>query len=128
MQVLDIFKWILRGVIVLVVAFALGLGFFYLIQNTSAASAASFRSDGQNFEGFRGGQPPIGQQFPGSAPRNFEGGDRFRGGGNGFSIASGMFGIAGHILLITIVTVIIVLVQQLFSHKPAKADVPIEKS
>jgi len=82
------FKIIFRFLVITLIAVALGIGIYYLLQPSSAATLGSgFRDFGRE-GGFREG---------------------------GFSLVRGFFGITGNLILIAIVTMIVVSIQKLFS-------------
>jgi len=85
------FKNIFRFLIITLIAIALGLGIYYLLQPSSAATFGS---------GFR----------------DFGGEGGFREGG--FNLTRGLFGVTGNLMLVAIITVIVVSIQRLFSRKP----------
>ncbi len=88
-------KTIVRFLVILLVAVALGVGIYYLIQPSGTASL-------NNFGGFR----------------DFGGERGFREGG--FSLIGGLAGIMGNLILVAIITFIIVAVQKLFSRSPER--------
>ena len=90
-------KSILHFLLILLIAIALGVGFYYLVQ---PASQVSFRSGINNF---------------GNVSRDFGGEHGFREGGLG--LVSGLFGVTGNLLLIAIISFIVVSMQKIFSRK-----------
>ena len=92
------FKSILRFLLILLIAVALGAGFYYLVQ---PAGQASLRSGIDNLRNVSG---------------DFGGEHGFREGG--FSLAGGLFGITGNLILIAMVTFSVVAIQKMFSRKP----------
>jgi len=90
-------KSILRFLLILLIAIAFGVGFYYL---TQPAGQVSFRSGINNF---------------GNVSRDFGGEHGFREGG--FSLVGGLFGITGNLILIAIISFIVVSMQKIFSRK-----------
>ena len=88
------FKTIFRFLVIALIAIALGLGVYYLLQ---PYSAATFGSGFRDFGGERG----------------------FR--ESGFNILGGLFGVAGNLMLVAFITVSVVSIQRLFSRKPQPA-------
>jgi len=95
------FKTIFRFLVITLIAIALGIGIYYLIQ---PSGVASFRSGINDFGGFS---------------RDFGGEHSFHEGG--FNIIGGVFGITGNLMLVAIITVVVVSIQKLFSRKSAPA-------
>ena len=91
-------KSIMRFLLILLIAIALGVGFYYLIQ---PAGQASLRSGIGNF---------------GNVSGDFGGEHGFREGG--FSLTGGLFGITGNLMLVAMVTFIVISIQKIFSGKP----------
>lgn len=91
-------KSILRFILILLIAVALGIGFYHLIQPAGQASLSS------GFGNFR------------NVPGDFGGEHDFREGG--FSLIGGLFGITGNLMLIAMVTFIVISIQKIFSGKP----------
>ena len=89
---------ILRFAIVALIAVALGLLIYHLNQPTGTATAIN------NFSRFSG---------------DFGGEGSFREGS--FSLARGLFDVAGNLLLVAFVTVIVVSLQKAFAHQPRPA-------
>ena len=89
------FKTILRFLIITLIALALGIGIYYLVQPSGAATLRS---------GFGGLSRDLGGE------RGFREG--------GFNLIGGLFGIAGNLMLVAIITVIVVSMQKMFSRKP----------
>ena len=87
-------KTIFRFLVITLIAVALGIGIYYLLQPSSAATVGS---------GFR----------------DFGGEGGFREGG--FNLTRGLFGVTGNLMLMAIITVIVVSVQKLFSQRPESA-------
>jgi len=89
----------MRFLLILLIAIALGVGFYYLVQ---PAGQVSFRSG-------------IGNLV--NVSRDFGGEHGFREGG--FSLTRGLFGITGNLMLIAVVTFIVISTRKIFSGKPA---------
>ncbi len=85
------FKMIFRFLVITLIAIALGVGIYYLLQ---PSGAATFRSGFGGEGGFREG---------------------------GFNLTRGLFGITGNLMLVAIITVIVISIQKLFSRKPQPA-------
>lgn len=88
------FKTIMRFLVITLIAVALSIGIYRLIQ---PAGPIPFRSSFENFGGERG----------------------FREGG--FGLISGLFGITGNLILVAVVTIIVVSMQKVLNHKPEPA-------
>ncbi len=84
------FKNIFRFLVVTLIAIALGFGIYYLFQPSSAAALGSGFHEFGGERGLRGG----------------------------FNLIGGLFGITGNLMLVTIITVMVVSIQKLFSQKP----------
>jgi hypothetical protein len=91
-------KSILRFILILLIAVALGVGFYHLVQ---PAGQASIRSGIGNFR---------------NVSEGFGGEHDFREGG--FSLIGGLFGITGNLMLIAMVTFVVFSIQKIFSGKP----------
>ena len=112
-------KSIVRTLILLLIAVALGWGTYLLIQRSPQASAAG---------GFGGERPVFGDGAPrGNPPQGFRGDDGggFEGRG-GFGAIAGIFSIAGHLVLFAATTFLIVIFGKLIPKKPktVEADTP----
>ncbi|HEY9151690.1 MAG TPA: hypothetical protein VIN60_02300 [Anaerolineales bacterium] len=94
------FKIIFRFLAITLIAIALGFGIYYLIQ---PSGVSAFRSGINNF---------------GSLSGDFGGERGFRG---GFNLIGGLFGVTGNLILVTIITMIVISVQKIFSRKPVPA-------
>jgi len=92
------FKTIFRFLVITVIAMALGIGVYTLVQ---PSGAATLRSGINNFGGLS---------------RDFGGERGFREGG--FNLIGGLFGVTGNLMLVAIITVIVVSIQKMFSRKP----------
>ena len=95
------FKTIFRFLVVTVIAVALGIGVYTLVQ---PSGAETLRSGINNFGGLS---------------RDFGGEGGFREGG--FNLTRGLFGVTGNLMLVAIITVIVVSIQKLFSRKSVPA-------
>ena len=91
-------KSIVRFLLILLIAIALGAGFYHLVQ---PAGQATLRSGIGNI---------------GSVSGDFGGEHDFHEGG--FNLAGGLFGITGNLMLIALVTFIVYSIQKIFSKKP----------
>jgi hypothetical protein len=91
-------KSMMRFILILLIAVALGVGFYYLVQ---PAGQASLRSGIGNFRNVSG---------------DFGGEHGFREGS--FSLIGGLFGITANLMLIALVTFIVISIQKIFSDKP----------
>src|ERR1700690_1760990 len=89
---------IMRFVLILLIAVALGVGFYYLVQPAGQASLRSGIGDFGNISGDFGGE------------------HGFREGG--FSLIGGLFGVTGNLMLVAMVTFMVISIQKIFSRKP----------
>lgn len=109
-------KTIVRTLILLLIAVALGWGTYLLIQHLPQASAT---------RQFNGERPTIGNGAPqGNPPQGFRG-DRERDGeGEGVSIIPSLIGIFKNVILFAVGTLIIVVLSKLIPKKAAQAEAP----
>ena len=91
-------KSMIRFLLILLIALALGVGFYYLVQ---PAGQTALRSGIVNI---------------GNVSGDFGGEHGFHEGG--FSLVGGLFGITGNLIWIAMVTMFVVAVQKIFSRKP----------
>jgi hypothetical protein len=91
-------KSLMRFLLILLIAIALGAGFYYLVQPAGQASLQSGIGNLRNISGDFGGERGFGE--------------------GGFSLTGGLFGITGNLILIALVTLIVHSTQKIFSRKP----------
>ena len=107
-------KTIVRILILLLIAIALGWGTYLLIQHLPQTSAT------RQFDGER---PTIGNGAPqGNPPQGFRG-DRERD-GEGGSIIPGLIGIFKNVILFAVGTLIVVALSKVIPKKAAQAETP----
>ncbi len=94
-------KITLRFLVVTLIAVALGLLIYHLNQPVGTASFGTGINNFGNFSRDFGGEHGFGE--------------------GGFSLTRGLFGITGNLLVVAMVTVIVVSMQKMFSHKAAPA-------
>ena len=101
---------ILRFIIVLAVAVAIGVGLFYLV-NALPNSVQNFAPEGERFN-------PQGNPGQSAPPQGFRPEGRERGGEGGFGLF-GFVGIFGRLAMFAVITFIAVVIKNLFKKKPA---------
>lgn len=109
-------KAITRTLFILVLAIAIGLGTYWIIQNLSQSALAvgEFRDGGRRPGNDQGLQP--GANFPQGFREGGEEGFRGRG---AFGLIVGFVSMAGHILLFAVMTLIVVGIGRLIPKKTA---------
>jgi hypothetical protein len=91
-------KSIARFLLILLIALALGVGFYYLVQPAGQTSLPSGIGNLRNVSGDIGGEHGFGE--------------------GGFGLTRGLFGITGNLISIALVTFIVYSIQKIFSKKP----------
>lgn len=91
-------KSMMRFLLILLIAIALGAGFYYLVQPAGQASLQSGIGNLRNVSGDFGGEHGFSE--------------------GGFGLTRGLFGITGNLILIAVVTVFVAAFQKIFSRKP----------